>query len=67
MSLLGHITTSHLTFTKSNSEIELIIQKICKIRDNSNSGTLLHYETDNVNGNANLWEAYFPTLLKDTK
>ena len=65
MILLVHVATSHLTFINSNSEIEPIIQQIGEIRKNCNSGTLLRCETDNVNGDATLWEACFPTILKD--
>ena len=68
MSLIGHVTSSHLTFTKSNAEIEPIISKIKQIRENcNNNNRLLRYETDNVNGDATLWEAYFPSLLQDTQ
>ena len=62
MSLLGKITTSHLTFTKANSEIEPIIKHIKEIRTQNKTGNLLRYETDNVNGDAILKENYFPSL-----
>ena len=41
MSLLGKITTSHLTFTKANTEIEPIIKGIKEIRSQNKTGDLL--------------------------
>ena len=38
--LLGKIKTSHLTFTKSNAEIEPMIEKIKLIRIATKSGSL---------------------------
>ena len=52
LSLLGKITTSHLAFTKANFEIEPTMKNIKETREIANAGTLLRYETDNVNGDA---------------
>ena len=57
---------SHLTFTKANFEIEPIIQNIKRIRFATKAGDLLRHETDNVNGDAVLWENYFPSLTEGT-
>ena len=66
LSLLGKITKSHLTFTKSNAEIEPIIKNIKRIRSIAKSGDLQKHDTENMNGDALLWENYFLTLTQGT-
>ena len=66
MSFLGSIATSHLTFTKSKSEIEPIMSKNSQISNNRNNEPLLRYETDNLHDDSSLLEARFITLLKET-
>lgn len=59
LSLLDKITISHLTFTKSNFEIE-------RIRIATKAGDLQRCETDNINEDAVPQENYFPTLTQGT-
>ena len=66
MSLIRKVTTNHLTFAKSNAEIEPTMKNIKSVRTATKPGDLQRYETDNVNGDAILWESYFKTLTQGT-
>ena len=43
MSLIGKVTTSHLTFAKTNAEIKPIIKNIKRIRDATRARDLQRY------------------------
>ena len=62
MIMTGHLLGSRLTFTKSNMEIEPVIQKLKEVQEKTGSGVLKRYETDCVNGDGRLWNQCFPEL-----
>jgi len=54
-SLRGKIVSNHLTFTKSSSELEPVVQGIKEVRENVGITDLLRHETDNINADGKLW------------
>ena len=65
VSMLGKVSSSRLTFTKSNDELSPMLHGLSSIRQNMGIPELKRYETDNAAGDGNLWKSHFPELEKD--
>ena len=58
----GTIVGNRFVFSKSNKELEPIIQSYKRVRDNAGSGKLKVFQSDNLNGDGVLWMHIFSEL-----
>ena len=63
-SLLGSVVCNIPTFTKSNTEINPIVQRYRWIRDQRGIGPLKVFTSDNLNGDGVVWRKHFDDQLQ---
>jgi len=63
-SLLGSVVCNIPTFTKSNTEINPIVQRYRWIRDQRGIGPLKVFTSDNLNGDGVVWRQHFDDQLQ---